>query len=97
MNSSDDDDIIEIESSTDSQGNLNTENKSEAENGNVSKKVKNDTVENEAKESEQETSKGQMKAKKFAEGAIFLKPREYTGNKAAQTKMPKPEKASEFY
>ena len=58
LNSSHDDDIIEIESSTDSESNLNKENQSEAEDASNSLNVTNDTSENEAKESEQETSKG---------------------------------------
>ena len=58
LNSSHDDDIIEIESSTDSESNLNKENQSEAEDASDSLNVTNDTSENEAKESEQETSKG---------------------------------------
>ena len=53
--SSEDDDIIEIESSTDSKSNLNSENQSEAENVNISLILTNDMVENETKESEQET------------------------------------------
>ena len=59
MNSPDDGDIIEIESSTDSECNLNTENQSGVEDANDSLNVTNETSENEAKESEQETSKGQ--------------------------------------
>ena len=68
MNISDDDDIIEIESPTDSKSILNTENQSEAEDANDSLNVTNDTCENEARESEQETSKGQQKAANVAEG-----------------------------
>ena len=68
LNSSDDGDIIEIESSTDSESNLNTENQSEAEDANDSLNVTNETSENEAKESDQETSKGQEKAQKVPEG-----------------------------
>ena len=51
LNSSDDGDIIEIESSTDSESNLNTENQSEAEDANDSINVTKETSENEAKES----------------------------------------------
>ena len=68
LNSSDDGDIIEIESSTDSESNLNTENQSEAEDANDSLKFTNGTSENEAKESEQETSKGQEKAENVPGG-----------------------------
>ena len=68
MKSSDDGHIIEIESSTDSESNLNTEKQSEAEDANDSLNVTNETSENEAKESEQETSKGQKKAQKVPEG-----------------------------
>ena len=81
MNISDDDDIIEIESPTESKSILNTENQSEAEDANDSLNVTNDTCENEARESEQETSKGQQKAVKVAEGggATSSKATEYTG------------------
>ena len=41
---------------------------------------------------EQETSKGQEKANKFAEGTTSSKPTKYTGKKAASTKIPKAEK-----
>ena len=68
LNSSDDGDIIEIESSTDSESNLNTENQSEAEDANDSLNVTNETSEIEAKESEQETSKRQEKAQNVPEG-----------------------------
>ena len=83
MNSSDDDDIIEIESSTDSQIILNSENQSEADNANISLNVTNDMSECEAKESEQKTAKGQEKAFKFAElkSAKSSKSTEYTGKK----------------
>ena len=67
LNCSDDSDIIEIESSTDTESNLNTENQSEAEDDFDSLNVTNDTTENEAKESEQETSEGQDKAQNVAE------------------------------
>ena len=95
MNSSDDDDIIELESSTDSESNLNTENQSEAEDANDSLIATNDTSENEAKESEQETSKGQERAKNVAKGgsATSWKPTEYIRKKAAETNIPKPEKS----
>ena len=52
LNSSDFDDKKEMESSKDSESNLNTENQSEAEDANDSLNVTNDTSENEAKESE---------------------------------------------
>ena len=58
LNNSDNDDINEIQSSTDSESNLNTETQSEAEVANDSLNVTNDTSDNEAKESEQQTSKG---------------------------------------
>ena len=57
MNSSDDGGIIKVESSTDNESNLSTENQSEAEIDSLN--VTNGTSENEAKESEKETSKGQ--------------------------------------
>ena len=93
MNSSDDGDIIEIESSTDSESNLITENQSEAEDASDSLKVTNETPENEAKESEQETSKGKEKAQNVPEGggATSSKATEYTEKKSAETKIPKPE------
>ena len=80
LNSSDDGDIIEIESSTDSESNLITENQSEAEDASDSLNVTNETPENEAKESEQETSKGQEKAQNVPEGggATSSKATEYT-------------------
>ena len=80
LNSSDDGDIIEIESSTDSESNLNTEYQSEAENAKNSVNVTNETSENEARESEQETSKGQEKAQNVPEGggATSSKATEYT-------------------
>ena len=68
MDSSEDNDIIEIEPSPDSESNLNSENQSEAENVNNSLNLTNDRVENETKESEQETLEGQEKANKVAEG-----------------------------
>ena len=81
MNSSDDDDIFEIESPTDNKRILNTQNQSQTEDANDSLNVTNDTCENEAKESEQETSKGQQKAVNVAEGggATSSKTTEYTG------------------
>ena len=96
MNSSDDDYISETKSSTDSESNLNTENQSKVEDANDSLNVTNDTSVSEAKESEQETSKEQEKAKVFAEGggAIFSKPTEYTGQKAAGTKIPESKKGT---
>ena len=96
LNSPDDGDIIEIESSTDSESNLNTENQSEAEDANDSLNVTNETSENEAKESEQETSKGQEKTKNVPEGggATSSKATEYTEKKPAETKIPKPEKSN---
>ena len=79
LNSSDDGDIIEIESLADSENNLNTENQSEAEDANDSLNVTNETSENEAKESEQETSKGQEKAHvPEGGGATSSKVTEYT-------------------
>ena len=72
LNSSDDGDIIEIESSTDSESNLNTEDQSEAEDANDSRNVTNETSENEAKESEQETSKGQEKAQNVPRKEVQL-------------------------
>ena len=80
LKSSDHGDIIEIESSTDSEGNLNTENQSEAEDANDSLNVTNETSEKEAKESAQETSKGQEKAQNVPEGGSVssLKATEYT-------------------
>ena len=94
LNSSDDDDINEIESSAVIESNLNTENQSEAEDDIDSINVTNDTSENEAKESEHKTSKGQEKAQIVAEwgGATSSKPTEYTGKKSAETKIPKTEK-----
>ena len=91
LNSSDDGDIIEIESSTDSESNLNTENQSEAEDANDSLNVTNETPENEAKESEQEISKGQEKAQKVPEGggATSSKATEYTEKKTSRNKNSK--------
>ena len=92
MNSSDDDDIIAIESSTDGESYLNTENQSKAEDANNSLIITTDTSQIEAKESEQETSKGQEKAKNVAEGEVLTssKPTEHTRRKAAETKIQKP-------
>ena len=94
LNSSDDGDIIEIESSTDSESNLITENQSEAEDASDSLNVTNETPENEAKESEQETSKAQEKAHNVPKGggATSSKAIEYTEKKSAETQIPKPEK-----
>ena len=94
LNSSDDGDIIEIESSTGSESNLNTENQSEAEDANDSLNVTNETSENKAKESEQETSKGQEKAQNVPKGgaATSSKAAEYTEKKPAETKIKKQEK-----
>ena len=95
MTSSDDGDIIEIESSRDTESILNTESQSEPEDDIDSLNIRKDTSENEAKESEQETSKGQEKAQNVAEGggATSSKPTEYTGKKAAETKISKLEKS----
>ena len=86
LNSSDDGDIIEIESSTDSESYLNTENQSEAEDANDSLNVTNETSENEEKR--QETSKGQEKAQNVPEGGVATstKATEYTEKKTAETK-----------
>ena len=94
LNSSDDGDINEIELSTDTESNLNTQNQTQAEDAIDSLNVKNDTSENEAKESEQENSKVQEKILNIAEGggATSSQPTEYTGIEAAETKIPKPEK-----
>ena len=94
LNSSDDSDIIGIESSTDSESNLNTENQSEAEDANVSLNVTNETSENEAKESEQETSKGQEKAENVPErgGATSSKATEYIEKKTSRNKIYKTRK-----
>ena len=88
LNSSDDSDIIEIESSTENESNLNTENQSEAEDANDSLNVTNETSENEAKESEQETSKGQEKAQNVSEGggATSSKATQYTEKKTSRNK-----------
>ena len=87
LNSPDDGDIIEIESSTDCESNLNTENLNTLN-------VANETSENEAKESEQETSKRQEQAQNLPEGggATSSKATEYTEKKPAKTKIPKSEK-----
>ena len=94
LNSLEDGNLIEIESSTDTESNLNTENQSEAEDDIDSLNVKNNTSENEAKESEQETTKGQKKAQNVAkgEGATSSKPTEYTEKKAEETEIRKLEK-----
>ena len=95
MNSSDDDDIIEIVSSTKSERNLKSENQSEAEIANNSLNVTNDTSETEVKESKQETSKRQEKANKVAEGDCLTcgKPIVYTEKRAGETKSSIPEKS----
>ena len=94
MNSSDAGDIIEIESSTDTESNLNTKNQSEAEDDIDSLNVTNDTSENEAKESEQETSKGAREGTKCFRGrrCKFNKTYRVHWKKTAETKVPKPEK-----
>ena len=71
------------ESSTHSENNLNTKNLSEDEDASHSLNVINGTSENEAEESEQESSQWQKKADKFAEGANSLKPTEYPVKKTA--------------
>ena len=95
-NSSDDGDIIEIESSTDSESNLNKENQSEAQDANDSLIVTNETSENEAKKSEQETSKGQEKAQNVPEGggAISSKATEYTEKKQQKQKFQNQKKSN---
>ena len=94
LDSSEDNDIIEIESSADSESNLNSENQSAADVVKNSLNHKNDTVENGTKESEQETLKGQEKANKVAEGRgeSSSKAQEKAGRKSAQTKIPKAKK-----
>ena len=94
LNSADDGDIIELESSTDSESNLNTENHSEAEDANDSLNVTNETSENEAKESEQETCEGQEKAQNVPEGggATSSKATEYTEKKTSRNKNSKSRK-----
>ena len=89
LNTSDHYDITEIELSTDSESNLNSENQCEAEDANNSLKIINDTSEYEAKESEQETTKGQEKASRVAAGgsATSSIPTEYTGKKPASKKF----------
>ena len=81
MHSSGDNDIVELESSTDSKSILNTEKQSEAEDAKDSLNVTNRTSEKEAKESKQETFKGQEMAKNVAERrcATSSKHTEYTG------------------
>ena len=66
LNSSGDDERIEIEPFTDSERNQNTEDQSKAQGANDSLNDTNDMSENEAKELEQETSKGHEKAKNVA-------------------------------
>ena len=89
LNCADDGYIIEIEPSTDSGSNLNTENQSEADDDIDSLNVTNDTSENEAKESEEEISKGQEKEQNVAEGGgeTSSKPTEYTGKKQQKQKF----------
>ena len=89
MNSSSHDDLIEIESFTDSGSNLNRENQSEAEDAKDSLNVTCETSENAANESEQETSKWHEKAKKVAEGGVTTssKPTEYTVKKQHKQKF----------
>ena len=60
--------MIELYSITDSESNSNLKNQSEAEIANKLLNVTNATSENEAKESVQQTSKGQEKANKIADG-----------------------------
>ena len=85
LNSSNDGDIIEVESSTDSESNLNIENQSEAEDANDLLNVT---------ESEQETSKGQEKAQNVPEGggATSSKATEYTEKKTSRNKNSKARK-----
>ena len=89
MHSASDDDIVELESSTDSKIILNTENQSEAEDAKDSLNVTNHTSENEAKESKRETFKGQEMAKNVAERrcATSSKHTEYTGKKQQTQKF----------
>ena len=94
LKSSDDGDIIEKESSTDSESNLNTENQSEAEDANDSLNVTNEMSENEAKKSAQESSKRQEKAQNVPEGGSVSssKATEYTEKKTSRNKNSKTRK-----
>ena len=94
-NSSDDGDINKIESSAVIESNPNTENQSEAEDDIGSINVTNDTSENEAKESEHKTSKGQEKAQIVAEGGggTSSKHTEYTVKNQQKQKFQKQKKS----
>ena len=61
MNSSDDDEIIEVESSTDNESNLSTENQSDAEMDLLN--ITKDTSENEAKNQRKKPLKGKRRPK----------------------------------
>ena len=74
MNSSDDDDILGIESTADSEGNLNTKNQSEGRYSKDSLIFTNEKSQNDSNESEQETSKEQEKLNKIPREEVhFLK------------------------
>ena len=96
LNTSDHYDITEIELSTDSESNLNSENQCEAEDANDSLKIINDTSEYEAKESERETSKGQEKAQNVAEGggSTSSKATEYTEKNQQKQKFQNKKKSN---
>ena len=99
LNKSDDDDIIEMDSSTDSETDLNYVIQSEVEISNNSLNVTNDTFESEANESEQETSKEQEKATEVAEegSETSSKTKKYAGKKAAERKNPNKKKGRRKY
>ena len=72
LDSSDDSDIIETESLTDSEFILNSENQSEAENARNSLNARKDKSENEAKESEQETPNIKRRQTKLSKEEVTL-------------------------
>ena len=74
-NSSDDNDLIGIDSSTDSKRNLNTENQSETEDANDSINVSIDTSENEAKKPEQGSPKSRRRQAKLTENSRLIIPK----------------------
>ena len=94
LNSSDNDDTIEKASSTDSGSNLNTKNQSETEAASDSLNVRNDTSENEAKELERESTKGQVTLLTMVarEEVQLLQNLQSTLEKKQQKKIPKPER-----
>ena len=94
MNSSDDGDIIEIESSTDNESNLNTENQPEAEHAIDSQTVTMTCLRMKLKNQSKKTLKRKRRHKMlpWEEVQLHQNVQSTLEKKAAETKIPKPEK-----